>query len=54
VKSGDKVKSGDVLATIEAMKMEQEIKSETKGEVKEIFINEGDSVANGDLLMQIL
>jgi len=54
VKSGDKVKTGDVLATIEAMKMEQEIKSETKGEVKEIFINEGDSVATGDLLMQIL
>jgi len=54
VKVGDKVKSGEVLATIEAMKMEQEIKSETKGEVKEIFINEGDPVANGDLLMQIL
>ena len=53
-KSGDTVKPGDVLATIEAMKMEQEIKSDIKGEVKEIFINEGDSVATGDLLMQIL
>jgi len=54
VKKGDKVKSGNILATIEAMKMEQEIKSESAGEIKEIFINEGDAVANGDLLMQIL
>lgn len=54
VKKGDKVKTGDVIATIEAMKMEQEIKAEKEGEVKEIFINEGDSVSNGDLLIQIL
>jgi pyruvate carboxylase subunit B len=54
VKKDSQVKSGDVLATIEAMKMEQEIKSKTKGLVKEIFIKEGDSVAKGDLLMQIL
>jgi pyruvate carboxylase subunit B len=54
VKKGDKVKSGDVLATIEAMKMEQEIKSELAGEVKDIFIKEGNSVASGDLIMQIL
>jgi pyruvate carboxylase subunit B len=54
VKKGDKVKTGDVIATIEAMKMEQEIKAEKEGEVKEIFIKEGESVANGDLLMQVL
>ncbi len=54
VKKGDKVKSGDVIATIEAMKMEQEIKSEVSGEVKDIFIKEGNSVASGDLIMQIL
>lgn len=54
VKKGDKVKTGDVLATIEAMKMEQEIKSERTGEVKGIFIKEGDAVNNGDIIMQIL
>ncbi len=54
VKVGDKIKAGDIIATIEAMKMEQEIKAEKDGEVKEIFINEGDPVANGDLLMQVL
>ena len=44
VKKGDKVKSGDIIATIEAMKMEQEIKSNISGEVKDIFIKEGNSV----------
>jgi biotin carboxyl carrier protein len=36
------------------MKMEQEIKSESDGEVKDIFIKEGVSVASGDIIMQIL
>jgi pyruvate carboxylase subunit B len=54
VKTGDKVKKGDVLATIEAMKMEQEILSENDGEVKDVFIKDGDAVNSGDLLMQIL
>jgi len=54
VKKGDKVKTGDVIATIEAMKMEQELKSEQDGEVKDIFVNEGDAVANGDVIMQVL
>jgi pyruvate carboxylase subunit B len=54
VKKGDKVKIGDVIATIEAMKMEQEIKCEKEGEVKDIYIKEGAPVSSGDLLMQIL
>ncbi|MBN2599435.1 MAG: pyruvate/oxaloacetate carboxyltransferase [Candidatus Thermoplasmatota archaeon] len=54
VKKGDKVKIGDVIATVEAMKMEQEIKCEAEGEVKEIFCKEGSPVSSGDLLMQIL
>lgn len=54
VKKGDTVKKGEVIATIEAMKMEQEIKSEAEGEVKEIYVKEGASVSSGDLLMQIL
>ncbi len=54
VKKGDKVKIGDVIATIEAMKMEQEVKCEKEGEVKDIYIKEGAPVCSGDLLMQIL
>ncbi|MBI5000266.1 MAG: pyruvate carboxylase subunit B [Euryarchaeota archaeon] len=51
---GDKVAVGDVIATIEAMKMEQEIKSEKAGEVKQLFVKEGQAVKPGDALMQVL
>ncbi len=54
VKKGDTVKKGDVIATIEAMKMEQELKTDRDGEVKDIYIKEGGPVSTGDLLMQIL
>ena len=54
VKKGDKISKGDVIATIEAMKMEQEIKSDLDGVVNDIFIKEGDSVSSGDLLIQII
>ena len=54
VEKGNKIKKGQVIATIEAMKMEQEIKSEVAGEVADIFVNEGDSVASGDILIQVL
>jgi pyruvate carboxylase subunit B len=54
VEKGNKIKKGDVIATIEAMKMEQDIKSEVAGVVKDIFVNEGDSVASGDFIIQVL
>jgi biotin carboxyl carrier protein len=54
IKKGDSVKKGDIVATIEAMKMEQEIKSDLDGEIKDIFVAVGDSVACGDVLMQVL
>jgi pyruvate carboxylase subunit B len=54
VKEDDEIKKGDVLMTIEAMKMEQEIPAEKEGTIKKIFVAEGDSVNNGDLLMQLV
>jgi pyruvate carboxylase subunit B len=54
VKKGDSIGRDDVIATIEAMKMEQEIHAGTAGKVKQIFVKEGDSVSSGDLLMQVL
>jgi len=51
---GDKINEGDIIATVEAMKMETEIKADHAGEVKELFVAEGDAVETGDLMMQIL
>jgi len=53
VNIGDEVKKGDVVAVIEAMKMENDIQAENDGVVKEIFVDEGDAVSAGDTLMVI-
>lgn len=54
VNVGDKVKKGDKIAILEAMKMENNIEAPTDGEVKDICIEEGDSVDKDDDIMHIL
>ncbi len=53
VKVGDKVETGDVVMTIEAMKMQNDVKSTHGGVVKEIMTYQGEVVNNGDLLMVV-
>ncbi|MCJ7445798.1 MAG: sodium-extruding oxaloacetate decarboxylase subunit alpha [Methanotrichaceae archaeon] len=53
VKKGDKVSRGDVVAVIEAMKLEQNIFANKDGTLKEIYVKEGTTVAPGDVLMSI-
>lgn len=53
VKEGDKVNDGDVVAILEAMKMENDIHAPESGTVKQIFVNEGDTVNAGDTIMVI-
>ena len=47
VKVGDKVKKGQVVCIIEAMKLMNEIEAEFEGEVVEVCLNDGDAVKNG-------
>ena len=51
VKVGDKVSKGQTVAVIEAMKLENEVPSTGEGVVKEVKVNNGDSVNNNDVLI---
>ena len=53
VKPGDKVKSGQVVCILEAMKMFNELKSPSAGIVKEVNVKPGSSVATSTLLILI-
>ncbi|MBU0476098.1 MAG: biotin/lipoyl-binding protein [Bacteroidetes bacterium] len=53
VKVGDVVKIGDNLLIMEAMKMENDIRSDKSGKVSVIKVNNGDSVLEGDVLVEI-
>ena len=48
VKVGDKVKKGDVLLIIEAMKLENDVPSPFDGVVSDILVNKGQNVAAKD------
>ncbi|MDC0272079.1 acetyl-CoA carboxylase biotin carboxyl carrier protein subunit [Crocinitomicaceae bacterium] len=52
VKVGDKINIGDSLLSLEAMKMENILKSDGEGIVKEIFINEEQVVDKGEVLIE--
>ena len=51
VKKGSKVKTGDTLVILEAMKMEHSIKATENGVISDLFISNNDQVENGALLM---
>lgn len=53
VEVGDKVKEGDTLCIVEAMKVMNEIKSKRAGVVKKILVEEGSSVEYGQHLFVI-
>ena len=53
VNVGDKVNAGDVVLVLEAMKMQNNIESETTGTVTSIAVKQGDSVMEGSVLLTI-
>ncbi|WP_035775692.1 acetyl-CoA carboxylase biotin carboxyl carrier protein [Butyrivibrio sp. VCB2001] len=53
VEVGDKVEKGDVLCTLEAMKMMNEVKAPVSGTVKQVLAAEGDLVEFDQVLFVI-
>ena len=51
VEKGQQVKNGDVVLILEAMKMEQEIKSSLEGTVEDIPVSEGETVKKEQALI---
>ncbi|MCG7336904.1 acetyl-CoA carboxylase biotin carboxyl carrier protein subunit [Sporosarcina sp. ACRSM] len=53
VKTGDQVEEGQDVVILESMKMEIPIAAETSGTVKDVKVNEGDFVNEGDVLVEV-
>ncbi len=53
VKKEDIIENGQVICIIEAMKLMNEIKSEVKGTIKEILVENGDPVEFGQTLFLV-
>ena len=53
VKVGDEVNEGATLCVVEAMKMENDVRSRVKGVVKEVHVVVGDTVESGAKLVTL-
>ena len=53
VNVGDKVKKGDTIVVLEAMKMQNNIEAENDGEITSVLVKQGDSVMEGTVLATI-
>ena len=51
VQPGDAIASGDLILVLEAMKMENEVRSPRAGTVKSVHVAAGDRVSQGDPLV---
>ena len=51
VKTGSKVRKGDTLVILEAMKMEHQVKAPEDGKITKVLIKKDDQLENGALLM---
>jgi biotin carboxyl carrier protein len=53
VKTGEKVEAGQTVIIVSAMKMESEYKAGKEGVIKEIHVNEGDTIEGNQPLITI-
>ena len=53
VKEGQRVKNGDILMILDAMKMKNQLKYNMDGKIKKILVKEGEKVSKGTLLLEM-
>ncbi len=53
VVEGQKVKKGEVLMILDAMKMKNRLKSNMDGKVKSVSVKNGDRVSKGTVLLEL-
>jgi len=53
VKAGDEVKLGDVVAVLEAMKMQNDIVTTVAGRVSQVYVKEGEVVSPNQPLLAV-
>lgn len=53
IKVGDKIKKGDTICIIEAMKLMNEVPADFEGEVAEICIKNGEAVSFGQVIAKL-
>lgn len=54
VQVGDRVEKGQTLAIVEAMKLMNEIESDCAGEIREVFVGNGEMVEYGQPLFRVM
>ena len=50
---GHVVEKGDDLMIVDAMKMQNKLKSGIKGKIKKLFVKKGDKVSKGTVLIEL-
>jgi biotin carboxyl carrier protein len=50
---GDKVEQGESVIILEAMKMENDLKSPSSGIIEKVFVSEGSAVEKGTALFSV-
>jgi biotin carboxyl carrier protein len=53
IKKGQRVKKGDILMILDAMKMKNMLKCKIDGKVKSISVKKGDRVSKGTVLLML-
>jgi biotin carboxyl carrier protein len=53
-KAGDSIVQGDSILILEAMKMENDIRSQVSGKIKEIKVKEGQAVEKNTILFSVM